>query len=100
MLSEYVFEWDPRKAKTNLRSHGMSFESAAAVFLDPRAISLFDQDHSDNEDRWATIGTLRNGILAVLVHTFEEVASDRFRVRIIPARRATQRERAIYERPP
>jgi uncharacterized DUF497 family protein len=52
----YTFEWDPIKAKENLRKHRISFEHAADVFLDRLAISVFDEENSDEEDRWVTIG--------------------------------------------
>ena len=51
----YEFDWDPAKARQNIQKHGISFERAARVFLDPFAISIFDEHHSGNEDRWATI---------------------------------------------
>jgi len=53
---QYNFEWDPYKAKQNLRKHKMSFERAAEAFLDPLAISIYDDEHSLDEDRWITIG--------------------------------------------
>ncbi len=51
-----IYEWDPKKAKTNLRKHGVSFEEAATVFLDPLAVTYPDPDHSDEETREITIG--------------------------------------------
>ena len=47
----YYFDWDPNKAKTNLRKHRVSFEQASAIFLDPRMIAVFDCEHSEHEDR-------------------------------------------------
>jgi len=52
----YDFEWDPQKAKQNLRKHRVSFERAATIFLDPDALTLFDAEHSETEDRWITLG--------------------------------------------
>lgn len=52
----YTFEWDPRKAKENLRKHRVSFDRAAELFRDPVAISLADEEHSETEERWVTIG--------------------------------------------
>ena len=52
----YNFEWDPKKAKSNVSKHNISFEAASSVFKDENSISVFDESHSDNEDRWATIG--------------------------------------------
>jgi len=54
---QYNFDWDPIKAKQNLRKHGVSFERAAMIFRDPFAISIYDDEHSDDEDRWITIGS-------------------------------------------
>jgi len=62
----YYFEWDPAKAKINLRKHRVSFEQASTIFLDPRMITVFDTDHSEQEDRWATMGIDRNGIVLVV----------------------------------
>lgn len=51
-----IYEWDPRKANENRRKHGVSFEEAATVFVDPLALTFSDPDHSDEEDREITIG--------------------------------------------
>jgi uncharacterized DUF497 family protein len=50
------FDWDQRKAKANLRKHGISFDEGATVFLDPMAVSGTDPDHSLEEDRYITFG--------------------------------------------
>ena len=90
--AEFVqFEWDPDKADANLHSHGVSFEEAASVFGDPLATTFLDPDHSDQEDRFLTFGTSREGRLLLVVHT------DRGdRVRLISSREATRREREQY----
>jgi uncharacterized DUF497 family protein len=93
----YTFEWDPVKAKTNLRKHGISFDRAAEVFLDPLAVSIVDQAHSEHEDRWVTMGRDRQGNTLVLVHTFREVSVEECIIRIISARKATRRESREYE---
>ena len=93
----YYFDWDPNKAKTNLRKHRVSFEQASAIFLDPRMIAVFDCEHSEHEDRWATIGIDRNGILLVVVHTFQQLDADCCRIRIISARKATRKESKQYQ---
>lgn len=86
------FEWDPEKAVRNLAKHGVSFHEAASVFADPMAITYPDPDHSDDEERFLTFGHSNEGRLLVVSHT------DRGeRTRIISARRATRRERKIYE---
>lgn len=86
------FEWDDEKAESNATKHGMSFEEAATVFGDPLAITFDDPDHSDEEDRFITIGLSALDRILVVCHTDR---SDR--IRIISARRATPRERKAYE---
>ena len=92
----YYFDWDPNKAKANRKKHGIAFEQASTIFLDPRMISVFDTKHSEGEDRWATIGIDKNGILLVAVHTFQQLAADSCRIRIISARKATSNEMKQY----
>lgn len=93
----YIFEWDPRKAKENLRSHRTSFERAATIFRDPQALSIFDVAHSDEEDRWITLGLDQSGSLLVVVHTFHQIDAASCRIRIISARRAAAREIRPYQ---
>lgn len=92
----YRFEWDADKALRNRAKHGVSFRLATGVFRDPMAISIFDEDHSIDEDRWVTIGHSLEGKLLVVVHRIREAGSVRT-VRIISARRATRREKRQYE---
>jgi len=66
----YNFEWDPRKARSNYGKHGIRFEEAATVFRDPRALTIFDTDHSEHEDRWITMGISKKGRLLIVCHTF------------------------------
>ena len=99
MTSEYNFEWDPVKAKANQKKHGISFEQAATVFRDPRALSIFDEEHSKDEDRWLTVGMSDPGIIVVVIHTFRETG-DQITLRIISARPATKRELRQYEANP
>jgi hypothetical protein len=67
----YDFEWNPNKAKSNIEKHKISFEDAASVFKDENAISIYDEEHSSEEDRWVTIGmdlkTMEKGVR----HSFE-----------------------------
>jgi len=95
----YDFEWDPRKAEGNRRKHGVTFEEAATVFLDPLAMNLPDAEHTE-EERWITLGLTEDGKLTVVVHTFQEVSDARALLRLISARRATKRERRSYEAAP
>lgn len=87
-----IYEWDPGKAKTNLRDHRVSFGEAATVFLDPLAITFPDADHSAEEDREITIGFTKHHRIVFVSHCRR---GDR--VRIINARRATRKERKQYE---
>jgi uncharacterized DUF497 family protein len=93
---EYQFDWDPDKAKQNFQKHKVSFERAARIFLDPFAISIFDEEHSDNEDRWVTIGSEANEVLLVVVHTFRNVDDATATIRIISARKADKEEMRQY----
>lgn len=63
------FEWDPDKAASNLETHGVSFEEAATVFGNLLAVTFFDPDHSDDEDRFLTFGESQDNRLLVIVHT-------------------------------
>ncbi|MEK6739211.1 MAG: BrnT family toxin, partial [Planctomycetota bacterium] len=69
----YYFDWDQNKAKANRKNHGFAIEQASTIFLDPRMITVFDTEHGEYEDRWATIGIDKNGILLVVVHTFQQL---------------------------
>ncbi len=85
------FEWDSAKARANIRKHGISFEEAATVFLDDLSVPFADPDDSD---RLVIIGmSLRLNLLLVV---FAE-RGDAEIIRIISARRASRRERKVYE---
>ena len=89
---ESQFQWDPQKAIANIRKHGVSFDDAAGVFVDPLSLTIPDPAHSTREDRFVTMGCNVKGRLLVVVHT------DRGdHIRIISARRASVRERIAYE---
>jgi uncharacterized DUF497 family protein len=86
------FEWNPNKAEINLRKHGVSFTEAGTVFGDNLAITVPDPDHSNDEDRYITIGWSNRRRLLMVSHT------DRGnRIRIISARELTKVERKEYE---
>jgi uncharacterized DUF497 family protein len=88
-----TFEWDPRKARSNLIKHGVGFEEASTVFGDLLSLTIPDPEHSRTEERYVTMGTTFTGKLLVVVHT------DRGdNIRIISARRASRRERSSYEK--
>lgn len=92
----YEFDWDPVKARQNLKKHGVSFERAARIFLDPFAISIFDEKHSASEERWITIGSEANEVLLVVVHAFRNIDTENSLVRVISAREATKEEAQQY----
>ena len=91
------FEWDPKKAASNLRKPRVSFVEAAGVFRDPLALTIYDEDHGRNEERWITLGLVNGRQLVVVVHTWWEANSDEIHVRIISAREATAHETRQYE---
>jgi uncharacterized protein len=88
-----AFEWDSRKARSNIRKHGVTFIEAASVFADPLARIFDDPDHSAEESREIIIGHSATGKL--LLVCFSEALEDQ--VRIISTRRATKREQQDYE---
>ena len=90
------FEWDPSKAQSNLVKHNIAFDSAVSVFKDRDAISIFDDEHSANDDRWVTIGMDFETRTLVVVHTFIALDNDNCNVRVITARKATKNEQKIY----
>ena len=87
-----TYEWDPAKAAANLKKHGVSFEEAASIFLDELALTFWDPDHSEEEEREITIGRSAEQRILFVAHTARED-----RIRIISARQATSQERRQYE---
>jgi uncharacterized DUF497 family protein len=87
-----LFEWDRHKAEANLRKHGVSFEEAQTIFIDPLSITLPDPDHSEDEERFIDIGMSDNRRVLVVVYTERGQ-----RIRLISARKATPVERKQYE---
>ena len=90
-----VFEWDDSKDVRNQKKHGISFGESISVFDDPDALSLYDVSHSDDEDRWVTLGLSVKGNLLVIVHTSRKHL-DVERIRIISSRRADKEEEISY----
>ena len=93
---QYYFNWDPNKAKVNLKKHRVGFEQASSIFLDPKTITVFDDEHSENENRWATMGIDKNGSLLIVIHTFQQIDNNCCKIRIISVRKATRREAKQY----
>jgi uncharacterized protein len=92
----YNFEWDPVKARLNQKKHGISFEISSAVFKDPRALTLFDEEHSGVEDRWVTMGMIGTHCICVVHHTFKETSGVFAVIRIFSVRKATKKEQRQY----
>ena len=84
-MEDFEFEWDDEKATSNLKKHGVSFD-------DPGIATIFDPDHSGDEDRYVSIGVSAQKSLLVVVHIFREE-----RIRLISCRKATSAERKNYE---
>ena len=86
--------WDPAKARANLRKHGVAFETAKAL-LEGKAdyLVIYDEGHSEDEDRFFAIGPIVAGLITVV---YAEQIDDR--VRIISARVATRREQTLFRR--
>lgn len=86
------FEWDDDKAKSNLKKHGVSFEEAATIFNDPKIGTISDPDHSEDEERFISLGMSFIQRLLSVIHTERSE-----RTRLISARKATKTERKNYE---
>jgi uncharacterized DUF497 family protein len=93
----YEFEWDPVKAKANFSKHRVDFERAAQVFRDQLALTIRDEEHSESEVRWITLGKDRTGQYLLVVHTFEQLTHELGRIRMISAPRPTRAEVRDYE---
>jgi len=89
------FDWNPDKNKSNIKKHGVDFEEAETVFQDEMALELFDDEHSDDEDRYIIIGISSKTRELMVCHCYRNGGHV---IRIISARRATKTEIALYER--
>jgi hypothetical protein len=92
-MSALRFEWDPKKAASNLRKHKVSFEDAQTVFSDERALLINDPDHSEEEERFVLLGLSSTMRLLVVIHCYR--AADNV-IRLISARKADAHERSLY----
>ena len=89
VIFDHTFEWDDKKDKANKKKHGVSFESAAYVFFDPKHVEIPDEDHSDDETRYNVVGLVNKVLFVVCTDRGEAT-------RIISARKATAKERSRY----
>ena len=86
------FEWDDDKNAANITKHGIQFLTAALVFDDDNRLEIFDDEHSDYEDRYITIGMIEEeAIIAMVVYTPRNNS-----IRLISARKANKKERELY----
>lgn len=103
-LDAYSSEFDLFKAmgirhreEFNIKQHGITFEQASYVFADPFALSRYDDEHSEDEDRWILLGKSLSETIIVVFHTFRDNDGVEY-VRIISARRATRKEKQAYKK--
>jgi len=92
-MAELRFEWDPKKASSNEKKHGVTFDEARSVFSDENALVIPDPDHSQVEDRFIILGMSDHDRALVVVHCFRAEGA---MIRIISARRAGTKEQKPY----
>ena len=90
------FEWNPTKARSNFKKHGVSFEEAQSVFYDEYARQFTDDGHSDEEEQFVMLGMSNRSRVLIVCHC--ERAKGNI-LRIISARKATSKERKHYQGP-
>ena len=86
------FEWDPQKAKNNLQKHQVDFEEARSIFNDPQFITFLDDEHSQDEERYISIGLSNKPRVLMVAHT-----ESNNKIRIISSRKATENEEKFYQ---
>ncbi len=92
-MTPLQFSWDPAKASSNLKKHGVSFEEAKTIFYDENARLIKDPDHSEDEDRFILIGVSFDLRMLIVCHCYRSNGSE---IRIISARKATKTEHKFY----
>lgn len=97
MVVKLVFIWHEEKALSNYRKHKVGFEEAKTVFGDSLLLTLPDELHSDEEERFLSIGRSVRGRTLLVVHTEQMENHDSLVIRIISCRKATSKERNVYE---
>ncbi len=86
------------RVRPQANDYGVRFDRAVTIFLDPGALSLFDDQHSNDEERWLTLGLDVSGTLLVVSHPYMKHEGSSSCIRIFSARRATKRETVQYVR--
>lgn len=92
-----IFEWDENKGKSNYRKHRITFDEAKTVFNDPLLITFADEQNSQNEERFISIGASNVNRVLLVVHTEIETNGNDILIRIISCRKPTVAERGFYE---
>ena len=87
------YEWNLIKERLNIAKHGVDFEEAKSVFADEFALVLFDEDHSNDEERFLILGMSQKERILLVVHCYRENDT----IRIISARKATKNETKQYK---
>lgn len=87
------FEWDSRKSQSNEKKHGVSFAEARSVFFDENAVQFFDEEHSEEEDRFILLGMSTQSRMLIVCHCEREQGNV---IRIISARKPKKSERKYY----
>jgi len=87
------FEWDEAKSRLNLKKHGITFEEAKSVFFDEYAIQFYDEEHSEEEERFLMLGLSNEARLLLVCHCERSHGK---KIRIISARKATKSESKFY----
>ena len=89
------FEWDPVKDKANIKKHGVAFSDAALIFADSNMMTLYDKEHSQEEERYLSLGRTPKGQVLLVSHTLRKSGNEEM-IRIISARTADKDEEAVY----
>ena len=89
----FTFEWDEIKARKNEQDHQVSFHEGSTIFHDPHIATMHDPDHSENEDRYLSLGYSSQG--RVLLVSYTDRGNN---IRLISCRKATRREQKMYEK--
>ena len=92
-----IFEWDGKKAQTNLSKHKVSFDEGQTIFDDPFLLTYKDEMHSEQEDRFISMGMSKNERILLVVHVERLETEELVVIRLISCRKATAAERRFYE---
>ncbi len=93
-MDKIIFDWDENKNLINIEKHGVSFDEAQTVFFDDNAIQYWDNEYFNKEQRFLMLGMSSRYRILLIVHCYRE---DDSVVRIISARKATNKERNEYK---